>query len=495
MAVEPSSQRSLVSRDGPYISAGVALFLSTVYVLKINADILGEAGLSKPGVFTGTLLMFLVMALGSALWARVGLVIAPSIGVSLFLVEFDRTTKATADQLIWSLLFTGVLFAIFSFSRGWRQKVIDALPTPVKTGLASALATLFFLQGQHVLQQEGAQLVPALNEMGRYMAASGIDVGVALATIATVVMLLFFSIRQIEAMNSWIGRRSAPFRILFHAEFIYAIAIVIAGLYWIAPEYLASRDFSIELAWVHASGGAAAGGAADAGSAAADEILLAGIFALAVFFMLATDIIGTPDQIIPAGTEIDGRQAPEGAERSFQVDSVGTLLAAPLGTSAPIHYAENKVLSSFGCYGPKVAWVIFVLYAGVLALAVGSWLGFVPSNIGPYFPPMATVPILWFISLLIMYVAIRTGKPAEAPDEAEGDQRFLFAAMPALTAAFLTRFSGLEFAFVGAILTAYLVGAVTGAREFREAKGFRWIALAALVFLALRLIMMFFGAR
>ena len=494
MVVESLSRSPQVRRDGPYISAGVALFLSTVYVLKINADILGEAGLSKPGVFTGTLLMFLVMALGSALWARVGLVIAPSIGVSLFLVEFDRTTKASAEQLIWSLLFTGLLFVIFSFSRGWRQMVIDALPTPVKTGLATALATLFFLQGQHVLQQEGAQLGPALNETGRYISASGIDVGVALAAIATVVMLLFFSIRQIETMQAWIGRRSAPFRILFHAEFIYAIAIVIAGLYWIAPDYVASREFSIELAWIHASGLPAAGGAA-AGSAAADEILLAAIFALAVFFMLATDIIGTPDQVIPSGTEVDGRQTAEGSERSFQVDSIGTVLAPFLGTSAPIHYAENKVLSSFGCYGPKVAWVVSVLYAGVLALAVGAWLGLVPSNIGPYFPPMATVPILWFISLLIMYVAIRTGKPAEPAGETEGDQRFLFAALPALTAAFLTRFSGLEFAFVGAILTAYLVGAVTGAKEFREAKGFGWIALAALVFLGLRLIMMFFGSR
>ncbi len=484
--LRPEHENPLEHRfDVESISAAIALFLSSFYIIRVNPAVLEGAGITS-GVVTGTLLLIVLAALASALYARIGLLIAPAVGISAFLKEYHESTGVPGPILFWSIAVAGVIYFFVSIRHGARKAVIDALPTPVKTGLKGALAVLFLLQGQKILEEETLRLEASDGSEVAFVALL-VSIG------ATVIMTVFFGMRQVPWVRNKLAwpRRSVWWKLLAYGEFVYATLFVILLLWLFAPNYLAAQSLELNFDMMHWVEGYGPWPTIDGSTFG-----LTMLFVAAVLFLLLTDIPGTPEVVIPDERKKDFEVEGEGFDRSYHVDSVMAAAAPALGTTAPIHYAENEVLKSFDRYGSPIAWILFGLYGAILVGSLPPLIGMSPIDVGRLLPNILAVPILWFIAMLIIYNGVMLGKPKA--DEAtvgsnEHAAQTLFMAMPVVAAAFVTRFFGLDYGFIAAILVAALVGWATQAKEYEERrKNFLKIVLAAAIFLALRLGLKFF---
>ena len=66
------------------ILAGITTFLTMSYILAVNPEVLGQAGMDKGAVFTATALSSVVATLVMALWAKLPFALAPGMGLNAF---------------------------------------------------------------------------------------------------------------------------------------------------------------------------------------------------------------------------------------------------------------------------------------------------------------------------------------------------------------------------------------------------------------------------
>jgi AGZA family xanthine/uracil permease-like MFS transporter len=104
-APESTSERSLVDRyfglteSGTDIRteliAGITTFLTMVYIVFVNPQILGNAGMDKGAVFVATCVAAAVSSLVMALYANYPIALAPGMGLNAF---FAFTVVNTAGS-------------------------------------------------------------------------------------------------------------------------------------------------------------------------------------------------------------------------------------------------------------------------------------------------------------------------------------------------------------------------------------------------------------
>ncbi len=76
-----------VSREA---AAGVTTFLTMAYIIFVNPNILGAAGMDQGAVITATILAAVFGTLLSGLWANVPFAMAPGMGLNAFLARIGR---------------------------------------------------------------------------------------------------------------------------------------------------------------------------------------------------------------------------------------------------------------------------------------------------------------------------------------------------------------------------------------------------------------------
>src|SRR6202165_4004877 len=139
---ESASERSFVDRyfgltdSGTDVRteliAGITTFLTMVYIVFVNPQILGNAGMDKGAVFTATCIAAAVSTLVMALYANYPIALAPGMGLNAF---FAFTVvlgyKYTWQQALAAVFCSGVIFFLISIFR-IRQYVIDSIPHNLK---------------------------------------------------------------------------------------------------------------------------------------------------------------------------------------------------------------------------------------------------------------------------------------------------------------------------------------------------------------------------
>src|SRR5437588_3457863 len=148
-ATKPSGERAFLDRyfglseSGSDVHtefiAGITTFLTMVYIVFVNPQILGDAGMDKGAVFVATCIAAALSTLVMALYANYPIALAPGMGLNAF---FAFTVvlghKYTWQQALAAVFCSGVLFFLISVFR-LRQYVIDAIPQNLKLAVSAGV--------------------------------------------------------------------------------------------------------------------------------------------------------------------------------------------------------------------------------------------------------------------------------------------------------------------------------------------------------------------
>jgi len=119
--------------------AGVTTFLTMVYIIFVNPQILGAAGMDKGAVFVATCVAAAVSTLVMALYANYPIALAPGMGLNAF---FAFTVvigyKYTWQQALAAVFLSGVIFFLISAFR-LREYIVNAIPRNLKFAISAGV--------------------------------------------------------------------------------------------------------------------------------------------------------------------------------------------------------------------------------------------------------------------------------------------------------------------------------------------------------------------
>src|SRR3954462_4497973 len=119
--------------------AGITTFLTMVYIVFVNPQILSSAGMDKGAVFVATCIAAAVSTLVMALYANYPIALAPGMGLNAFFAfTVVLTYKYSWQQALAAVFCSGVLFCLISIFR-LREYVINSIPRNLKFAISAGV--------------------------------------------------------------------------------------------------------------------------------------------------------------------------------------------------------------------------------------------------------------------------------------------------------------------------------------------------------------------
>ena len=119
--------------------AGLTTFLTMVYIVFVNPQILGNTGMDKGAVFVATCIAAAVSTLVMALYANYPIALAPGMGLNAFFAfTVVLTMKYTWQQALAAVFCSGVIFFLISIFR-IREYIINAIPRNLKLAISAGV--------------------------------------------------------------------------------------------------------------------------------------------------------------------------------------------------------------------------------------------------------------------------------------------------------------------------------------------------------------------
>src|SRR2546426_12478034 len=141
------------------IVAGLTTFLTMVYIVFVNPQILGNAGMDKGAVFVATCIASAASTLVMALYANYPIALAPGMGLNAFFAfTVVLSYKYTWQQALAAVFCSGVLFFLISVFP-IRQYIINSIPKNMKLAISAGVG--LFLG---IIALEEAKIVVAQKE-------------------------------------------------------------------------------------------------------------------------------------------------------------------------------------------------------------------------------------------------------------------------------------------------------------------------------------------
>src|SRR5437763_14708963 len=120
--------------------AGLTTFLTMVYIVFVNPQILGNAGMDKGAVFVATCIAAAVSTLVMAFYANYPIALAPGMGLNAF---FAFTVvlghKYSWQQALAAVCCSGVIFFLISVFN-IREYIINSIPKNPKLAISAGVA-------------------------------------------------------------------------------------------------------------------------------------------------------------------------------------------------------------------------------------------------------------------------------------------------------------------------------------------------------------------
>jgi len=119
--------------------AGVTTFLTMVYIVFVNPQILGNAGMDKGAVFVATCIAAAVSTLVMGLYANYPIALAPGMGLNAFFAfTVVLSYKYTWQQALAAVFCSGVVFFLISVFR-IREYIINSIPRNMKLAISAGV--------------------------------------------------------------------------------------------------------------------------------------------------------------------------------------------------------------------------------------------------------------------------------------------------------------------------------------------------------------------
>ncbi|MBB3038398.1 NCS2 family permease [Hoyosella altamirensis] len=295
--------------------AGVTTFLAMAYILFVNPQVLGSAGMDVPAVFVATALAAALGSLVMGLWARYPIAMAPGMGLNAFFAF----TVVLGMGIPWETalagtLVSGVLFFILAVT-GVRGAIIRAIPLNLKfaTGAGIGLFIAFIgLRNAEIVVPDEATTV-TLGDLSRP---------------ETLLALFGVAVTAVFLIRGFKGG-------VFYGMILTAAAGMVTGLIS-APDAVVGSVPSLAPTF-----GVAFGSLGD---------LVTTQMIVVVLTMLFVDFFDTSGTLIAVANQagfLKNGELPR-ANRALMSDSVATMGGAVLGTSTTTSYIESSAGVSAG---------------------------------------------------------------------------------------------------------------------------------------------------
>jgi len=340
------------------ILAGLTTFVSMAYILFVNPQVLGTAGMDKGAVFTATALSAILGSVLMALLANYPIAIAPGLGDNAFFTY----SVVLAMGIPWQTAMAGVfmssiLFLLISVLK-LRELVIDSIPHDLKLAMASGIGLFIAfvgLQGGGLVVGSKSTLV----EMGSL-------------TVPTTWLTIFGLV-----VTGLLMAKKVPGSI-----FIGMVLTTILGLVTKLiplPHQIISSIPSMKPTF-----GVGIAHLPDLSDPKLWSVVL--VFLLVAFFDTAGTLIGLAEQ---AGFMKDNKMPRIG--RALMADSISMLGGAVMGTTPTAAYVESSAGIAVGGRTGLTSLVVSVMFA--IAMFFSPLLTVVTSNV--------TAPVLIIVGILM----------------------------------------------------------------------------------------------
>lgn len=340
------------------IFAGLTTFVSMAYILFVNPQILGEAGMDKGAVFTATALSAIVGSLLMAFLANYPIAIAPGLGDNAFFTY----SVVIAMGISWQTAMAGVVVASLIFMVitlfKVREYIIDAIPHDLKLAMAAGIGLFIAFVGL-----QGGGLVVAskstLVQMGSFTVPT---------TWLTIFGLIVTGVLMAKKVNG--------------AIFIGMIATTILGLVTkliSLPAQLMSVAPSMKPTF-----GVGIQHLGDINQLQLWAVVL--IFLLVAFFDTAGTLIGLAEQ---AGFMKNGKMPRIG--QALMADSVSMMAGSVMGTTPTAAYVESSAGIAMGGKTGLTSLVVSILFG--FSMLFSPLLTVVTSQV--------TAPVLIIVGVLM----------------------------------------------------------------------------------------------
>ncbi|OHX64219.1 NCS2 family permease [Flammeovirga pacifica] len=118
---------------------GLTTFLTMAYIIFVNPDILSQAGMDKPALFSVTLIAGIVGTLLAAFWGKMPFAMAPGMGLNAFFTYTIVLGAGVPWETALGIVFiSGVAFVILTFL-GVREKVANAIPLFLRISVTAGI--------------------------------------------------------------------------------------------------------------------------------------------------------------------------------------------------------------------------------------------------------------------------------------------------------------------------------------------------------------------
>jgi adenine/guanine/hypoxanthine permease len=119
--------------------AGLTTFLTMVYIVFVNPEILGNAGMDKGAVFTATCLAAAPSTLGMALYANYPIALAPGMGLNAFFAfTVVSAQHYTWQQALAAVFCSGAIFCLISILP-IREAIVNSIPKSLKLAISAGI--------------------------------------------------------------------------------------------------------------------------------------------------------------------------------------------------------------------------------------------------------------------------------------------------------------------------------------------------------------------
>ena len=123
--------------------AGLTTFLTAGYIIFVNPSILADAGMDKGALITVTCLVAFLSTMLMAVWANAPLMMAPGMGLNAFFAYTLVIGHGLPWQTALGVVFLSGLFFLVLTILGLRERIVRAIPTPLR--LAASVGIGLFI--------------------------------------------------------------------------------------------------------------------------------------------------------------------------------------------------------------------------------------------------------------------------------------------------------------------------------------------------------------
>ena len=361
--------------------AGVTTFMTMAYILAVNPNVLGKAGMDQGAVFTATALASAIASFCMALFANLPFVLSAGMGLNAyFAYSVVLGMGYTWQQALTAVFVEGLVFVVLSLTNV-REAIFNAIPNTLKVAVSVGIGLFICFIGlqNSKIVVDGATLVTLFSFKGSIadgtFNSAGVSVILALCGILLMTYLLFKNVKGsilIGMVVLWVV-----------GMILQAVGIYVpnpeAGYYSLFPSGIFAPPASL---------------APTFGQLDFSFIKTADFFVV-MFAFLFVDVFDTLGTLIGCASKanmLDEKGELKGIKGALLADSIGTIVGAVLGTSTITTFVESSSgISEGGRTG------LTSIVSGLLFLVA---LFFSPVFLA--IPAFATAPALIVVGFLML---------------------------------------------------------------------------------------------